>query len=697
MAKYSGQQQNKGGKAKVITKPSSKQIDVTSSPKALKRLRNMLGIIIAVFAFVLYFQSVSFNYTLDDGTVIRENKVTRKGVHGIPEIIKHGYWYGFNQSREAAYRPTSLVMFAIEWHFFEDNPHVSHMINILLYSLSCWLLFLLLCKLFEKQNLLFPFVCALLYVAHPLHTEVVDSIKSRDEILCFLFGIVSLLCLIRYNNSKSLMALVFGVISFFLSLLSKETGVAFLVIIPLTLFVFTTTDIKRIIIVSVSLLVFTGVYLFIRSQILESITSSHELMAIDNTLMDAKDFTGREATAFYILLKYIFLLILPHPLSYDYSFAQIKIQTLGDPGALIGILIYVAIGVYAIINIRKKSVVAFAILFYLLTLSPVANVFLIIGSTMAERFMYIPSLGFCIIVTWLLIKLTKVERIKSKFGNLKQFFSVNSSVMTIVIIVVGLYSIKTYTRSKDWKGNVELFGHDVEIADNSARAHYNWGSALLLNLYPKEKNKDRQSKILDSAIIEFSKANSIFNNYSDCYMNMALAYTDKTDLSKSAEEFKMNNQKAIETYEIANKLYGKPNAKLYNNLGMLYGKANQFEKALSILDSAIKYDEDNAEAHNNRGNALAGLGRYKEALPEFEKAVSINKKYAEAYRNIGSTYGNLKVFDKALENFKIAYSYDSTDAQTLYFMGYTHQSMGDSILAKQYFEKFNKMKAEQQK
>jgi tetratricopeptide (TPR) repeat protein len=697
MAKYTSQQQNKGGKAKMVSKPLGKQMEIIATPKALKRLRNVLGIIIAVFAFVLYAQSISFNYTLDDGTVLRENKVTKKGISGIPEIMKHGYWYGFNQSKEAAYRPTSLIMFAMEWQLFDDNPHASHLINILLYSLSCWLLFLLLCRLFEKQNLLFPFVCTLLYVAHPIHTEVVDSIKSRDEILCFLFGIVSLLCLIRYNNTKFILGLVFGVISFFLCLLSKETGIAFLVIIPLTLFVFTATDIKKVLTVSAGLLVFTGVYLFLRSQILDSITTSHELMAIDNTLMDAKDFTGREATAFYILLKYVFLLIIPHPLSYDYSFAQIKIQTLGDPGALVGILLYVAMGIYAVINIRKKSLIAYAILIYLLTLSPVSNVFLIIGSTMAERFMYIPSLGFCIVLTWMLIKITKVESVKSKFGNVKQFFSANSSVMVIVIIIVGLYSIKTYTRSQDWKGNVELFGHDVETADNSARAHYNWGSALLLNLYPKEKNKDRQSRLLDSAIIEFTKANSIFNNYSDCYMNMALAYTDKTDLSKSNEEYKMNNQKAIETYEIANKLYGKPNAKLYNNLGMLYGKANQFEKALSILDSAIKYDEDNAEAHNNRGNALAGLGRYKEALPEFEKAVSINKKYAEAYRNIGSTYGNLKVFDKALENFKIAYSYDSTDAQTVYFMGYTHQSMGDTVVAKQYFEKFNRMKTEQQK
>src|SRR5665213_287244 len=241
MAKYTGKNQNNGGKVKVVAKKPVKQMELIGTPKLLKRLKISLGLIIAVFALVLYAQSISFNYTLDDGTVLRENKVTKKGVQGISEIIKHGYWYGFNQSREAAYRPTSLIMFALEWQLFDDNPHVSHLINILLYSLSCWLLFLLLCRLFEKQSMLFPFVCALLYAAHPIHTEVVDSIKSRDEILCFLFGIISMLCLIRYNNTKSILALIFGAISFFLSLLSKETGIAFLIIISLTLFVFTET------------------------------------------------------------------------------------------------------------------------------------------------------------------------------------------------------------------------------------------------------------------------------------------------------------------------------------------------------------------------------------------------------------------------------------------------------------------------
>jgi hypothetical protein len=115
---------------------------------------------------------------------------------------------------------------------------------------------------------------------------------------------------------------------------------------------------------------------------------------LNNTLNAAPDNSSKYATIFYVLLRYIVLLIFPHPLSCDYNFAQIKIQTLSDPAAMIGVIVYFGLGIYALIKFRKKSIVAFGILFYLITLAPVSNLFFLGGSTMAERFMYIPSLGF---------------------------------------------------------------------------------------------------------------------------------------------------------------------------------------------------------------------------------------------------------------------------------------------------------------
>ena len=88
----------------------------------LSKIRNALGIIIAAFAFILYAQSISFNYALDDTAVIKENKIVHQGISGIPELLKKSYWYGFTHVDDPIYRPLSMVFFAVEWQLFPDSP-----------------------------------------------------------------------------------------------------------------------------------------------------------------------------------------------------------------------------------------------------------------------------------------------------------------------------------------------------------------------------------------------------------------------------------------------------------------------------------------------------------------------------------------------------------------------------------------------
>ena len=189
-----------------------------------KQVKYLLACFIALFSFSLYINSISSNYVLDDTAAIVENTIVNKGIEGIPTLLQTDYWYGFSEGiRVPQYRPASLMMFAAEWHFFPNNPHVSHFMNVLLYSATCFLLFLLLCSLLENIGLLFPFVCTLLYAAHPIHTEVVNNIKSRDELLCFFFGIVSNLFFLKYYSKKVASSLLFWCLFFSLSFLSKES------------------------------------------------------------------------------------------------------------------------------------------------------------------------------------------------------------------------------------------------------------------------------------------------------------------------------------------------------------------------------------------------------------------------------------------------------------------------------------------
>lgn len=626
-------------------------VETPTDPKALlklKKLKITLAIIIAAFAFILYDQSIYHNYTLDDNSVISENRITKQGIAGIPTILKTDYWYGSNQDelRGPIYRPAPLIVFAIVWQFFPNNPHAYHFINVLLYAISCLILFLVLCKLFKNQNLIFPFVCSLLYAGHPIHTEVVNNIKSLDEIFCFLFGMLSILFIFRYISTRSIVSLFLGGMSFFLALISKETGIAFLVVIPLTIFFFTDQPGKKIVRISVILIAFTAVWLLLRMIIFKDLNQKAGIAnsLLNNIVNGAPDFISWQATAFYTLLRYIGLLIFPHPLSFDYSFAQIEIKNLNDPAALLGIVLYFALGTYALINIRKKSIVAFAILFYLITLAPVSNVFFIGGSTMAERFMYIPSLGFCIILTYFLIKLTKTENVKSRFNNLSKFFSVNSFLFIFVLGIIVLYSVKIFSRNKDWKDNITLFSHDVTIVKNSAKAHFILGTVLLSDVYPKEKDKVKQDSILNVIVDELSRGIEIMSAVS----TFAPSYNYMLGI---AYMYKKDPKSALSYLEMYRDKYAKPEIEVYNRLASVYYDLNMFDKAIQAEDSVIKYLPDFSNTYLFKGNALFAKQEYEKALVQYQKAIELSPNNVEVYYNRAIAFANEKKYEEALKDY----------------------------------------------
>ncbi|MEN9445236.1 MAG: hypothetical protein RIS47_2127, partial [Bacteroidota bacterium] len=144
-------------------------------------------LILILFATGLYLNTVPNKYAFDDSISVTENTFTKEGISGIGKILSTDYLMGM-WGREmkmyagGRYRPLSLVSLAIEYEFFGENPHVSHLVNALLYGLTAFLLFLVLSKLFVrhpwgigKDNpwyLGLPFIITLLFIAHPLHTEV---------------------------------------------------------------------------------------------------------------------------------------------------------------------------------------------------------------------------------------------------------------------------------------------------------------------------------------------------------------------------------------------------------------------------------------------------------------------------------------------------------------------------------------------
>lgn len=159
------------------------------------------ALILLVLPILLYAGALRFGYVLDDTLVLSENKFVQQGTKGIPAIFSNESLVGYLGANHdivvgARYRPLSIASFAVEHQLFGVAPGISHFVNALLYALTALVLFRLLSTVVspkpgQRWFLSLPFVAALLFALHPLHTEVVANIKGRDEILALLLALVA--------------------------------------------------------------------------------------------------------------------------------------------------------------------------------------------------------------------------------------------------------------------------------------------------------------------------------------------------------------------------------------------------------------------------------------------------------------------------------------------------------------------------
>ena len=219
------------------------------------------ALLLGAIAFLFYCNTFSHEYAFDDTMAIFDNEYVQQGVGGMHDILTRDAYQsyleqknGSNQLAGGRYRPLSLLTFALEQQFMGTNHeqetgnqkeqriaeemHVRHVINVLLYMLSVVVL------LYFFRQVIFPayplaaFVAALLFTIHPLHTEVIANVKSRDEILSVLFITLTFILAFRYKRTHHIKDIILATVCFFLALLSKEYGITLIVLLPLSFYLF---------------------------------------------------------------------------------------------------------------------------------------------------------------------------------------------------------------------------------------------------------------------------------------------------------------------------------------------------------------------------------------------------------------------------------------------------------------------------
>jgi len=634
-------------------KPAAKQPAVINPQPAINireqkqnaDLRLWTSALLIAVALLLYGNTLFNDYALDDGLMFTNNKLVTQGISGIGGILSHDSFYGglgnaysMNGGR---WRPLSLISFAVENQFFGMKPWIGHLINVLLYALTAILLMNFFKKFVFKKNIWIPFFIAFLFVIHPIHTEVVANIKSRDEIFSLLFLILTLhYCLKwhlgagKWEMKQGLPSLLKGLLCYALALLSKENGLTFVFIIPVTLYFFSPSQIKNlkseILLPTLPFIAVAALYVFLRIGLIGfSTVPVKELL--DNPFLFAT--TGEKfATIFYALFYYLRLLVFPHPLLFDYSYNQIPLHHFTDTTVIASLLIHLGLAYYVWKNWESKDRLTWCILFYLASIFIVSNIVVSVGATLAERFLYQPSIGFCVAVV--IVAKRALDKIPVENSRLRTQLAVALSILVFIPAAA-----KTISRNNDWKNDFTLFTHDQKLSPNNARATTYAGIRYTTegdSIADLTKKKEYWLKALEL----FYRAHEIYPNSASNYFNWGVVYSRMDSLERA--EWAWNEGRKIKPNSSLLEQYDKFLAEKYYRMGLEKGlnkESKDLKQSIVYLYKAAKYDPTNAEYWYNLGGAYFTNSQLDSARFCFEKTLSLDPNHSNALRGLQALKG----------------------------------------------------------
>lgn len=542
------------------------------------------ALLIAIIAALLYAGIVTHPHVLDDQVLI-SNQPDVRDPTDLRTIFLGRYW-GALHPEDKLYRPLTIWTISLNYRLNEilglpgTHPAQYRITSILLHASASVLLYT-----FAMRIGLTPFagyVAALLFAAHPIHTEAVVAAVNRSELLSLCFGLGFLML---HHARRHIWA---GALCLLMALFSKESALMFL---PLALWLDITH--KRL------YLPRFGAYLGVCALwfSLRHLSVSDIQMYIhplDNPLV-AAPLTHRLFTALAVQFEYLRLQILPIGLSSDYSYNQIPVlSSFFDWRILLLIAILIAGASLAWRMRATHPLLPFAAGGYAILFAATANVFFPIGTIMGERLAYAPSACFCLLVGYGLTHLPQKR------------------ALTLAWPLILILSALTLARNQVWASPDVFYRAQVHSAPNSAKAH----SALAKNVFHAPSNN------LDSAIVHYRRAVAILPDYYLAWNNLGLALQNTDDADGAMHAF----ERVLRWQE--------NHTQARYNLGLLYQEQGDTARAIAAYETVISYDDTHLAAHNNLAVLYAQQGRISEARTLVERVLVLDPDYQPAHINL---------------------------------------------------------------
>jgi tetratricopeptide (TPR) repeat protein len=630
--------------------------------------------LLVLVPLLLNWKIINYDFTkLDDSTIITNNfgflsdfKNATKAFEKDNFLSKEGKGY---------YRPIQTITFMIDAHIGGEKPEVYHFFNLLYHILTVMSLFLLLRLCGIKNNL--SFFLSLLFSIHPLFTDAIAWIAGRGDILAGLFGTLSFISFIKYNNTRNKIFYLYHCATFALAIFSKEISIALPAIIIFYHWFINNNKYKiRELLPFMTFWIITIIsFFFLRNRFL----NPQDILSFESFIKNLP-----------IIPILMAKMLLPFGLS------PMPVFTAFYTAA--GVILIISVTAYIIkFKSLNKNILVLGIIWFIAFIVPMMFVRIPLGRYQFEYLecrSYLPSIGIFLALGVLLNEKIRKKEIQI----LLRFF----------IPVIFLFSILTYIYSEVFAGPDEFYSSVINSDPENAYALCSRGCLYSIN-----------GKV-DAALADFDNSIKAIPIYSEAYYDKGALYNSMGN-HQTAEKFykealnydtlypninnlheyafinlsseKLSLRKYNEVVELLNKADMKypGNCSIHNNLGLAYYSMGNYNFALDQYNQAIEADKTIYSYYNNRGMANYQIKNFTSALNDFNEALKINPGFQDAWTNRGITKVGLNDYSGAINDLTESINLNPNNGIAWYFRGIAYSKLNKNTEAEQNLQKALKL------
>lgn len=578
--------------------------------------KKLLISVVFISCFALYFNTLFNDFVYDDNLQVKDNFWIRD-FKFIPQMFLKDVWHFRSPDWVSNYyRPMMHIIYLLIFQIFSLKPWGYHLVNILFHAGVSIMVFLATYEILkhinshpknEKQLLYIPFLTAMIFAIHPLHTEVVAWISAIPDLSYSFFYLLGFYFYIKFRAGlKS--KYYYSILCFTISLFCKEPAITFILIILLYDLLLTKKyNISQYLKDYIPFIASLIVYLSFRFYALKGFSAyqSHPELNTYQYIINI----------FPLLMEYILKTFVPINLNVFHVLHPIR--QIYEIKGLISIFVFLMYITLLILSYKKDKLFFLGLFLFIIPLSPALYIPGVGENTFAERYMYLPLFGISICLSIVI----------SKFLNIPRY----RSLTLIVIISIGLFfSYLTIKRNTVWKNDITLWTDTVNKSPDWRR-----GLIELAISYEKYGNHEKAIELLKRQIKTYP------NNYEGyAELGVSLSIVGKLD-------------DAIDMYKKAIRINPKDYYSFFNMGKAFYDKGLK-DKALEAFEHAIILNPKFPEPYVNSGIILAEFGQFEKASENFKKAIDIKPGLVQAHFNLAYYYQIKGDLDKALYHYKIA-------------------------------------------